>query len=58
MCRLMSQLMVRDAVMVMPGSTRERPLAGLVSGLLSVTRAGSGRAKEGQHCEHTAVVLG
>src|SRR5260221_893044 len=37
---------------------RERPLAGLVSDLLAVRRAGSGRAKEGQYCEHTAVVLG
>jgi hypothetical protein len=37
---------------------RELPLACLVSGLLSVRGAGSGRAKEGQHCEHTAVVLG
>ena len=36
----------------------ERPLAGLVSDLLAVRRAGSGRAKEGQYCEHTAVVLG
>jgi hypothetical protein len=37
---------------------RERPLPGLVSDLLAVRRAGSGRAKEGQYCEHTAVVLG
>jgi hypothetical protein len=37
---------------------RERPLAGLVSGLLVVRGAGSGRAKEGQYGEHTAVVLG
>lgn len=42
---------------VFGGKRRELPLACLVS-VLSVRGAGSGRAKEGQHCEHTAVVLG